>query len=134
MADLFSVTAPLAIRDKATGEKQIMVARLPYNDGLLFLPTFWTDMEPKQALRYVPGPIEGDGPWKVGDTIVTVLACHGTDAALANEFSCWQSRLMELGEDYPDDHEIKLLMKTHAAAAAGLDHCHPEFRALKKEQ
>ena len=71
MADLFSVTAPLAIRFRDTDEKQIMVARLPYNNGLLFLPTFWTDMQPQQALRYVPGPIEGDGPWKVGNAIVT---------------------------------------------------------------
>jgi hypothetical protein len=134
MADLFSVTAPLAIRFKDTGEKQIMVARLPYNNGLLFLPTFWTNMEPQQALRYVPGPVEGAGPWKVGNTIVTVLACHGTDAALANDFSCWQSHLMELGEDYPDDSEIALLMKTHAADVAGLDHCHPEFRALKNQE
>lgn len=134
MADLFSVTAPLAIRFKDSGEKQIMVARLPYNNGLLFLPTFWTDMEPRQALRYVPGPVEGDGPWKVGNAIVTVLACHGTDAALANDFSCWQSFLMELGEDYPDDSEIALLMKTHAADVAGLDHCHPEFRALKSRE
>ena len=127
MADLFSVTAPLAIRFKDTGDKQIMVARLPCNDGLLYLPIFWTDMEPQQALRYVAGPIEGDGPWKVGNAIVTVLACHGTDAILANDFSCWQSRLMELGEDYPDDEEIALLMKTHAASVAGTSDCHPEF-------
>ena len=131
MADLFSVTAPLAIRFKDTGEKQIMLERLPYDDGLVFLPTFWTDGELQKALRYVPGPIDGDGPWKVGNAIVTVLACHGTDATLANDFSCWQSRLMELGEDYPDDEEIALFMKTHAANAAGPDHCHPEFRALK---
>jgi len=131
MADLFSVTAPLAIRFKDTGDKQIMVARLPYNDGLLYLPTFWTDMEPQQALRYAAGPIEGDGPWKVGNAIVTVLACHGTDAVLANDFSCWQSRLMELGEDYPDENEIHLLMKTHAASVAGLDQCRPEFQKTR---
>jgi len=128
MADLFSVTAPLAIRFKDTGEKRIMIARLPCNDGLVFLPTFWTDGDPLEALYYVPGPIEGDGPWKVGNAIVTVLACHGIDAALANEFSCWQSRLMELGDDYPDDEEIALFMRTHAARVAELGECHPGFK------
>lgn len=127
MADLFSVTAPLAIRFKETGEKQVMVERLPFSDGLLFLPTFWTDAELADALRYVPGPITGDGPWKVGNAIITVLACHGTDAELANEFSCWQTRLMELGDSYPDQQDIHQAMKTHAAGIAGLDTCHPDF-------
>ncbi len=129
MADLFSVTAPLAIRFKDTGDKHIMVTRLPYNNGLLYLPTFWTDMPPQQALRYVPGPVTGDGPWKVGNAIITVLACHGTDAVLANDYSCWQSRLMEPGYDYPDDSEIILLMKTHAASIAGVTNYRPEFLA-----
>lgn len=128
MADLFSVTAPLAIRFKDTGEKQVMVERLPYNDGLLFLPTFWTDGQLREVMRYVPGPIDGDGPWKVGNAVVTVLACHGTDAELANEFSCWQTRLMEMGDAYPGRQDIYQAMKTHAACVAGLDTCHPDFR------
>jgi hypothetical protein len=128
MADLFSVTAPLAIRFRDSGEKQIMVERLPYAGGLLFLPAFWTDRQPQQALRFVPGPVEGDGPWKVGNAVVTVLACHGTDAELAGEFSAWQSRLMELGDSYPARQEIETLMKTLAAGVAGVDCCHPEFR------
>lgn len=128
MADLFSVTAPLAIRFKDTGEKQIMVERLPYDDGLLFLPAFWTDLPDGEALRYVGGPISGDGPWKVGNAIVTVLACHGTDAVLASEFSAWQARLMALGDSYPGRDDLHTLMKTHAAGIAGLDTCRPEFK------
>ena len=128
MADLFSVTAPLVIRFKESGEKQIMLERIAYNDGLLFLPTFWTDAGVDRALRYVPGPIEGEGPWKFGNAIVTVLACHGTDAELANDFSCWQSHLLELGEAYPAKQDIERQMKLHAAAAAGLTDCHPRFR------
>jgi len=129
MADLFSVTAPLAIRFRDSGEKQVMVERLPYAGGLLYLPPFWTDMPPQQALRYVPGPIDGDGPWKVGgNAIVTVLGCHGTDAELAGAFGSWQTRMMELGATYPSRAEIETLMKTHAAGVAGIDICHPEFR------
>jgi hypothetical protein len=128
MADLFSVTAPLAIRFRDSGEKQIMVERIPYNDGLVFLPAFWTDAGVAQSLRYVPGPIEGGGPWKVGNAIVTVLACHGTDAVLAAEFSSWQTRLMELGETYPQKADIETLMKVHAAAAAGVEPGDPRFK------
>jgi len=128
VADLFSVTAPLTIRFKDSGEKHILVERIAYNEGLLFLPTFWTDSNVETALHYVPGPISGDGPWKVGNAVVTVLACHGTDAALANDFNCWQSRLMELGEAYPAKQDIETRMKQQAAIVAGSDDCHPRFR------
>lgn len=123
MADLFTVTAPLAIRFR-DGRKQVMVARLPYLDGLLYLPPFWTEMDIGDALRYVPGPIQGVGPWKAGDAVITILGCHGTDAALAGEFSSWQARLMEMAENYPQRVEIELLMKTRAAGVAthGTDH------------
>jgi len=131
VADLFSVTAPLAIRFRDSGEKQVMVERLPYGNGLLFLPAFWIDRQPQQALRYVPGLIEGDGPWKVGNAIVTVLGCHGTDAELAGEFSSWQTRLLELGEAYPARAEIEALMKTLAAGVGGSDDCHPAFRKAR---
>jgi len=127
MADLFTVTAALAIRF-ASGEKQIMVERLAYHDGLVFLPTFWTESGIDEALRFVAGPIKGDGPWKVGDAVVTVLACHGTDAELANEFACWQDHLTQLGEAYPTRDKIEKMMKTRAATVANINNCHPHFR------
>ncbi|HHH44269.1 MAG TPA: hypothetical protein ENK49_09035 [Gammaproteobacteria bacterium] len=130
MADLFTVTAPLAIRYR-DGRRQVMVERLPYRDGLLYLPPFWTDQEFGDALHFVPGPIKGEGPWKVGDAVVTVLGCHGTDAGLADAFSGWQARLMELAEDYPQRTLIEKLMKTHAAGAAGPVDCHPAFDTRK---
>ena len=128
MADLFSVTAPLAIRFRDSGEKLVMIERLPFNDGLVFLPTFWTDAGVARALRYVAGSIEGDGPWKVGNAVITVLACHGTDAELANEFSCWQTRLIELGDAYPDKEAIHHEMKIHAAKVADLGSGSPRFQ------
>jgi len=126
MADLFTVTAPLAIRF-SSGEKQIMIERLAYRDGLLFLPAFWPETGIDKALRFVAGPIKGDGPWKVGDAVVTVLACHGTDAGLANDFSCWQTLLMQMGEAYPPRDKIEKMMKTYAATVANINDCHPRF-------
>ncbi len=126
MAKLFSVTAPLAIR-LPDGRKEIVVEKLAYNDGMVYLPPFWPEMEIAEALRYVPGPIKGDGPWKVGEAVVTILACHGTDAQLASDFSSWQAYLMQVDAAYPQRDEIEKLMKTHAAQAAGLDLCDPRF-------
>lgn len=126
MADLFTVTAPLAIRH-ANGHKEVVAEKLSYNDGLIYLPPFWPEMDIAEALRYVPGPIKGDGPWKIGDAVVAVLACHGTDAQLASDFSNWQTYLMQVDEAYPQREEIDKLMKVHAARAAGSDLCDPRF-------
>ena len=94
----------------------------------MFLPAFWTEKGVEASLRYVPGPIEGDGPWKVGNAIVTVLACHGTDAVLASEFSAWQGCLLQLAEAYPDKRDLEQRMKMHAASAAGLEAGDRRFR------
>ena len=117
MADLFSVTAPLAIRFR-DGSRQIMIERLPYRDGVLFLPPFWTESGMETALRFVAGPVRGDGPWKIGDAVVTVLGCHGTDAQLASEFAAWQDYLEQLGAGYPEREQIVWGMQSHAARTA----------------
>ena len=116
MADLFSVTAPLAIRF-GDGSRQIMIERMPHADGVLFLPPFWTETGMETALRFVAGPVRGDGPWKVGDAVVTVLGCHGTDAELASEFAAWQGYLEQLGADYPEPEQIGQRMQSYAAQA-----------------
>jgi hypothetical protein len=113
MTDLFSVTAPLAIRFP-NGEKQIMVELLAWHGGLLFLPPFWMESPVEQTMRFVPGPIKGEGPWKIGDAVVTVLGCHGTDPELADLFACWQSFIAQAIGTYPDRSDIEQLMRAHA--------------------
>jgi hypothetical protein len=113
MADLFSVTAPLVIRF-ADGSKQIMIERLAHRDGLLFLPPFWTETGIGAALHFVAGPVRGEGPWKVGDALVTVLGCHGTDAELASHFAAWQTIREQLGAAYPQAEQIERLMRDAA--------------------
>jgi hypothetical protein len=120
MADLFSVTAPLAIRF-SDGSRQIIIERMPYRDGMLFLPAFWTEAGAGSALRFVAGPLRGEGPWKVGDAIVTVLGCQGTDPELAAEFAAWQGYREQLGCNYPQPGEIGRLMDEYAAKVAGLE-------------
>lgn len=101
MADLFSVTAPLAIRFP-DGEKQIIVRCFPRGDGLIFVAPYWDRLPAPAAFRFVAGPVKGEGPWKAGDAVITVLGCHGTDPELASEFASWQSYLEQCGDEYPD--------------------------------
>lgn len=115
MADLFSVTAPLAIRFK-DGRRQVMIERAAHRGGVLFLPPFWTSLGVDKALVFAAGPVRGEGPWKVGDAVVTVLACHGGDPVLASEFADWQLYLQQSDCAYPDRDAIRRLMLAHAAA------------------
>lgn len=107
MTDIFTVTAPLAIRYR-DGVKRIIVRCFPYREGLIFIAPFWNRLPPEQAFEVAPGPIKGDGPWKVGDAVISVLGCQGTDPILATEYAQWQIWLQTEGRDYPDDGEIAL--------------------------
>jgi hypothetical protein len=115
MADLFSVTAPLAIRFPG-GDKRIMIERLAHENGVLFLPPFWMNRPVQDVLCFVPGPVKGEGPWKVGDAVVQVLGCHGTDPDLAGEFARWQTHLEQIG-NYPERAAIEQLMEQNAERA-----------------
>lgn len=117
MADLFSVTAPLLIRRPA-GERHIMVERFPLADdsGLVYFELYWHLQRPaSRAVHRVAGPIHGDGPWKVGDSVVTVLGCHGTDPGLANAFSDWQAYLQAGAPGYPERSAVLALAKASGA-------------------
>ncbi|MDV3239900.1 MAG: hypothetical protein LOY58_13735 [Gammaproteobacteria bacterium] len=117
MADLFRVTAPLLIRAPA-GERHIMVERFPLAGecGLVYFEPYWHLQRPaSRAIHRVVGEIRGDGPWKVGDSVVTVLGCHGTDPELANAFSEWQAYLQAGAPGYPDRSAILALAEANGA-------------------
>jgi len=101
MADLFSVTAPLLIRFR-DGRREVMVERLPHPQGLLYFKPFWDELGPEQGLCLVPGEVRGEGPWKIGDAVVTVLGCHGTDPEQSALYADWQQHRQQRGTDGPD--------------------------------
>ena len=117
MADLFSVTAPLLIRFK-DGTTDIMVERLPHDDGLVYFRAFWDSMPLEAGIRFVPGEVRGEGPWKVGDAVVTVLGCHGSHPEQAGEFAEWQIHREQLAGNYPDRDSL-LRMATDAGIFDG---------------
>lgn len=114
MANLFSVTVPLVIRHPNAIE-HIMVERFPHPDGVLYFLPFWHERPYTDSILLAKGEISGEGPWKVGAAVVTVLACRGSNAALAVEFSEWQSYLTAYADQYVSREEMVSIAKQHGA-------------------
>ncbi len=100
MADLFTITAPLTIRPPG-GDRKVMAHWFRHPEGLVYFDLYWHDGDPDETIRLVRGAVRGDGPWKVGDHVVQVLGCHGSDPELAVTYQQWQSYLGAPGTDYP---------------------------------
>lgn len=113
MANLFVVTAPLLIR-LPSGEQHVMAERFAHPDGLVFFELFW-HLGDNNGVHVVKGLIRGDGPWRVGDAVVRVLGCHGTDGMLAQRFDQWRLYLSDNTDAYPPRALIEAIARRHDA-------------------
>jgi hypothetical protein len=76
---------------------------------------FWEQASgTSDLIRVYEGELKGEGPWKVGDAVLTVLGCHGTDAELASLFADWKMQ-REMGVEYPSEEEVFALARSHGA-------------------
>jgi hypothetical protein len=115
MADLYTVKTPLTLR-LPSGEKRILIEFFPHPQGLLGFEIFWEQVaDPSTMIRVYEGELKGEGPWKVGDAVLTVLGCHGTDAELASHFADWKMQ-REMGREYPSEDEVFALARSHGAS------------------
>lgn len=114
MADLFRVTAPLLIR-LPTGDMHVLAECFPHARGLVYFDLFWHLGNPHKGVHVVEGILKGEGPWKIGDAVVRVLGCHGTDGALARRFDEWRAYLGENADVYPSRIEITAIARQHGA-------------------
>ena len=105
---LFKVTAPLTIR-LPDGRKHLMVERFPHPQGLLYFEPFWEP--PEHGVHLIRGALKGDGPWKIGDCVITVTGCQGADPQLAMEWSAWQEHLAVTGGEYVPREEVVALAR-----------------------
>lgn len=101
MAELFSVKAPLMIRSPHGGEK-VIAEIYPHPEGIIFFEIFWDQIPDDGGIYIIRGEIKGEGPWKVGDYVINVLGCQGSQPELANDHSQWQMYLQSATTDYPD--------------------------------
>lgn len=83
------------------GEEQVVAAVFPHPNGLLYFDLYWHLGQPEETIHLVEGTLSGEGPWKIGDYVINVLGCHGTNAQLASLYQQWQSYLQTAAEDYP---------------------------------
>lgn len=116
MADLFSVTAPLYIR-LPEGRRFLIAELFPHPQGLIYFIPWWHQGKPGEAIHVVEGEIHGEGPWRIGDHLINVLGCQGSDPELANQFSEWQSYLSQAGDAYPPEGLIRAIARKMGANA-----------------
>ena len=99
--DLFSVTAPLLLQ-LPDGSKHVLAEVFPHPDGLLFFELFWHLAPNDEGVHLIEGRLHGDGPWRVGDTVIRVLGCNHTDPEVAADYAAWQDYLSSAMAEYPE--------------------------------
>lgn len=117
MADLFTLKAPLAIR-RDDGVRHVMAECFPLEDepGLVYFELYWHLQRPAVlGIHRIVGDIRGEGPWKIGGNVITVLGCHGADAELATSFAEWRSYLQQGAPGYPAREAIQALARAQGA-------------------
>ena len=108
MADLFTLTTPLLIR-YPDDTRHVMVACFCHPQGLLYFRPFWEQLPAMEGVRLAGGDIKGEGPWKVGAAVVTVLGCQRTHPQQAAEFADWKYYLEQQGRHYPRRDELQTI-------------------------
>ena len=89
---------------------------LERESGLVYFELYWHLQRPAaRAIHSVVGDIRGEGPWKIADSVITVLGCHGTDAQLASSYAEWASYLQQGAPGYPGREAIHALARAHGA-------------------
>ena len=114
MADLFSVVAPLLVVHRDTGARRLMAECFPVarGEGLVYFEPFWHLQRPaSRAIHRISGAIQGTGPWKVGDCVIRVLGCQGTDPELASAYAEWQAYLKHGAPGYPARNALLVLAR-----------------------
>ena len=103
-----------------SGQKRVMAEYFPHPKGLLYFDLFWHLGDPVDTVHIVEGPVRGEGPWKVGEAVINVLGCHGTDPELAPAFNDWQHYLAEHIGAYPGRQQILALARRCGAQVVDL--------------
>ncbi len=111
MADLFTITAPLLVR-YPDGVRHVMVEVFRHPAGVVYFRPFWDRLSREVGVRVLSGAVRGEGPWKVGEAVITVLGCHGSNPDEAAEYAQWQFHLGQLGDRYPARAELEEIART----------------------
>ena len=97
------------------GEKRAMAEVFRHPQGLLYFDLFWHRQPPAAVIHLVEGAVRGEGPWKVGDCVISLLGCRGTNPEQAADYADWQFYLEAQAADYPSPVEIEALAREYGA-------------------
>lgn len=110
MADLFSMTTPLMVR-RPDGKQEVIAEIFPHPQGLVYFDLYWHLGQPEETIHFIQGKVCGEGPWKIGQHVINVLGCHGTNAELATDHQQWQTYLQTATDDYPSSPLIAAIAR-----------------------
>lgn len=82
------------------GSRHVIAEWVMVADDFVWFELDWHLRVPADAIHVLPGPVQGEGPWKIAAHVINVLGCHGTDADLARRHADWMRFLATAG-DYP---------------------------------
>ena len=120
MADLFSMTTPLMIRNPE-GKQEMIAEIFPHPEGLVYFEAYWHLGQPEETIHFIQGNVVGEGPWKIDDYVINVLGCHGTDAELAMAYEQWQTYLQTAVNDYPPPPLVAAIARRMGAKIVSMD-------------
>jgi hypothetical protein len=86
-----------------------MVACFRHPQGVLYFRPFWDQLPLAEGVPLACGDVRGEGPWKIGDAVVTVLGCQGAHPQQAEEFADWKYHLEQQGIRYPTREELLVI-------------------------
>lgn len=113
---LFTVKSPLCIHSRLTRVKTLMAEFFPHPAGLIYFEPYWhLDRENSQKIHVISGEIQGEGPWKLGEMIISIAACQGLDPEMAAQLNGWRFYLETNQAVYPSNAEIMRIACKHGA-------------------
>ncbi len=114
MADIFTLTAPLTVKE-LNGKPKPVAEYFKHSQGILYFDLYWHQQQPNDAMHVVEGVISGEGPWQINNSVFSVPGCRGSNLELAMEYEQWQTYLQTAGNDYPAEGLIYVIAKKMGA-------------------
>ena len=114
MADIFSLTAPLTVKE-LNGEQKVVAEYFKHPQGLLYFDLYWHQHQPDESMHIVKGEIKGEGPWRIDATVFNVLGCRGTNIEMAMQHEEWLTYLQSADCDYPPEGLVYAIAKKMGA-------------------
>lgn len=119
MADIFSLTAPITVREidshNINQPQKVVAEYFKHPNGILYFDLYWHLAQPEDAMHVIEGDISGEGPWRINNTIFNVLGCRTTNIEMAMQHEEWLTYLQTPGNDYPPEGLVVAIAKKMGA-------------------